>query len=439
MASLAEAARPFLALRALALVSGSAAAVVTARLLGPEQRGALALVVVVILAFAAVVGLGSPVGLYDAVRRGVTPRRAMVIGTLAAGATAAVAAIAWPPLSRLLLPGSGTAGGLAQAVGVGAASLVAAQASGMILLAGHRVTASAVVQALQPASALAFYLLAFLVLGASLESAVLAYAASCAAAATIGAIAIARRRSEPGLDPPFTPVTTRSVLGRGLRAMPGDAMNLLSYRLDVVVVGMLAGAASLGTYAVAVQLLEPLWIAASALAMAVMGTIRRGEFGDLDATLSASRAAAFICLAGALVITLLASLFGELALGEGYDSMPLTLLALAPGVGALAVSKVLAASVIAQGRLGRGSIVATITVAVNTLLNLLVVPGLGEVGAAISASVAYTVSAVAWIVVVREEHGTVGWRDLVPRRNDLRMARALLRPGSVGRKVTGVG
>jgi len=440
MADLADAARPFLALRSVALVSGAAAAIVTARVLGPEQRGGLALVVLVVLSFAAVIGIGSPVGLYDAVRRAVAPRRALLVGSLAATATGVLALGLWPALSRVLLPVESEAtGGLVLGVAIAAASLVVAQSSGMILLAGRRVTASAVVQAIQPASALVFYLLAFLALGASLESAVLAYAASCAAAAALGAITIARGGAEPPPETLTRPMSMRSILGRSLRAMPGDAMNLLSYRLDVLVVGMLAGAASLGTYAVAVQLLEPLWIAASALAMAVMGTVMRGEAGDLEATMSASRAAAFICLTGAVLVVLLVTLFGGFALGDGYGAMPVTLLALVPGVGALAISKVLAANVIAHGRLGVGSIVATFTVVVNTTLNLLIVPGLGELGAAISASVAYTVSAATWIIMLRQQHGNLSWRHLLPARNDLRIVRALLRPTTASRKVVSLG
>lgn len=428
MPELSSAARPFLHLRIAALIAGTATAVVVARALGPEARGSLAILIFLALAAASFLGLGSPLGLYDAVRRGVRPVRAVRIAIVIGSGCAAVTAALWPLIhpvvERIVELGPIV---LAIPVGVAAGSLIISQASSMIVLATGRNQAAAFIQVFQPAAALLLYTSSFLAFGFRVESAAVAYAASCACAAIAGFVASLHhgRLEQHSTDLPIRR-STRAIVGSGLRAMPGDAMNLLSYRLDVLVVGWLAGAASLGTYAVAVQFLEPLWVAASALAMGLMGMARHGAAQDVHMILSAARSSSVLCLVGSASLTFVIWAIGTSLLGQGYETLPVVMLALIPGITALAISKVVAASVIARGSLGKSSIVATVTVVLNTGLNLVLVPLWAEVGAALASSLSYVVSAVIWLQVLRRQGGAVPWRELLPKRSDLLLLRRLV-------------
>jgi len=409
------------------LVAGVAAAVITARYLGPEGRGHLALFVTAASLGSAVFGVGVPIASYDlAVSR---PQRTR--GVLAAAASVALlAGAASAAAGSVLFRGDVI---ISAALAMSVAGTLISTSAAMILVAAQRVDTAALLQGLPAVCAAGGYVVVLVVLGGSWRDASVAYALASAVALVV-ALVLAWRT--PGS---VRPVSLPSLVARGLKAWLGDVANLLSYRVDMLLIAFLVGAGPLGRYATGVQLVEPNWIAASALATAVMalapGSLGRKGAGQartradpgMSRDLAAAvRGAVLVAAGGCATVGVVMSVAARPLLGLGFDSVATVVFALLPGVTCLAASKVVAAAVIASGRIGMSSVVSTLSLAANIAANLVLIPALADVGAGLSSSLSYALSAALWLVAWRHAGGRMRIRDLIPRRGDLATVRGLL-------------
>jgi O-antigen/teichoic acid export membrane protein len=404
-------------------VGGLASAILTARLLGPDGRGLLTLYTFAVLALAAGFGLGLPTGSYDVTARGtVLPsavRRAVAYASVAAGLLAGVIALIVIPI---LEPGIElvTRTLVALSVALGVAGSLASQAYALVLIAGGSAWRAAVVQSLSSFLWPFAFAVVLLVFHAGVVGAMLVVAVVWLGTAAIGNQFVAdgdRQRVKPAVA---------TVLRRGIRTVGSDLASILSYRVDTAIVASITGTAALGKYSLGVQLFEPLWLVATALAMGLLKlSVEDSHHASIHAA-AAVRMSTIVCGIGGVIGTLGVLLVGNQVFGPGFETVPLVMAWLLPGTIAIGVSKVLSAAVIGRGGLVAGSVIAPIVVVANVALDIALVPGLTEVGAAIASSGAYIVSAALWLVAARR-HG-LAVTDLMPRPADMLAIRALVRP-----------
>jgi O-antigen/teichoic acid export membrane protein len=230
-----------------------------------------------------------------------------------------------------------------------------------------------------------------------------------------------------GFGRPSTALARRT-LGFGLRAYLGRLMTVGNYRLDQWFVGAFSGSHQLGLYNIAVAWAEALNYLPSALAI-----VQRPDLVNVEPGEAAHRAA--VVLRRTQVITLLAvvgmvaaapilcvAVFGAKFRGSTDD-----LQVLAIGAFGVVTLKLLWNALIAQGR----PLLATAGVGVafvsTVVLDVLLIPRFGGLGAAFASTISYSVGAVAvGVIFVRALGGRV--TDLVPRPSD---ARALTPPGGL--------
>jgi len=98
------------------------------------------------------------------------------------------------------------------------------------------------------------------------------------------------------------------------------------------------------------------------------------------------------------------------------------LLILLPGVVALSVGKVTGGYVSGLGRTGTTSLVNVGAFIANLVLNLLLIPVYGIVGAAIASLISYTAMSIVFTVVAARLAGTSFRRFWVPGPSDVRFA-----------------
>jgi O-antigen/teichoic acid export membrane protein len=223
--------------------------------------------------------------------------------------------------------------------------------------------------------------------------------------------------------------------------------NLLSYRADTFLLAILAGPGPLGRYATGVQLVEPNWIAASALSAAIMASarLRSTDRGTLESLArvdeegnrelaTAVRGAAMVAAGGTGAVAVVLFLTGGAVFGPGFQTLPMIVLGLLPGIASLAVSKVIAGAVIARRRIGIGSLVAAASVSANVVANLVLIPRFAEIGAAFASSISYALSALLWMLAWKRSGGRLRLRDLAPRRADLSVIYSLLPTTALSRR-----
>jgi len=182
----------------------------------------------------------------------------------------------------------------------------------------------------------------------------------------------------------------RRVASYGLRGQVGGLITLLNLRLDFAVLGAMAGPAVLGAYAVASKYAELLRLPGTALTW-----VTYPRLAGLDPTEAARRArrmirpAVLAVLLAAVPLALLADPVMRLLYGDQFAP------AIAPAQVLLAGMLLGGASGVASGYLyGRGSpgvnsLVLGLGLGVTVVLDLLLIPRHGAMGAAIASTAAY--------------------------------------------------
>lgn len=228
-------------LQGTVLVSG----VLAARLLGPEQRGVLALLWVVALALAQVGAMGGPAALAVFLGRGAPDARGLVRACARTAGRQLVAVFA-VQLVVLSVVARGSFG--AAAITLAAPGAMIAQVYGLSVLQGLGRLRAMQALRLLPTALYAAALVLALALGArSLALVCVAWAGSSVVAACITCVLAAR------VVPPATggAVANGELRAFGRRSMLGSISPLETFRVDQLLVGLVLSPVQLGLYVAA--------------------------------------------------------------------------------------------------------------------------------------------------------------------------------------------
>lgn len=275
------------------------------------------------------------------------------------------------------------------------ASLLAGSAKGLLLGMGRlrRVNAINVVEI---ATTLALNLLLLPVLRLGLLGALLASLAATAFSALLCALTL--RAAGASLSLRWDAAALRSTLSFGAAAHVANLAQWLSYRADLFLVAALLGPREAGLYAVATSVGEILWYLPNATASTVFSRTAARPAEPLP---SPSSRSALANLAAGVVLSILLAIGGrpllELVYSPAFQGAYPALLALLPGLVAVGASKVLAAELAGRGHLRRNAIASLIGSLTTVSLDLVLIPRLGILGAAIASSGAYLVMTIATV------------------------------------------
>jgi O-antigen/teichoic acid export membrane protein len=391
---------------------------VTARTLGPDGRGELALLTTIAILTASL----SAFGLYEANAnmggrepelRGPLAANSLVLalalGSVAAAAVAALVAV-FPAI------GGGTDPAL-QALALAVIPVLILQSSLITLIQsqyGFGVTNAAWL--LAPLTNLALNgtlaVLGLLTVGSAV---VVWIVGQLVATALLVWHAV---RGLPGVPRPDRRLA-RDMLSFGTRTHLGRVMTMGNYRLDQWFVGAIAGQRELGLYSVAVAWAEALFYLPTALGMVQRPDLVRASPSDAGArTAVVFRAALLLTALLAVGLVIAAPILCVGFFGEDFRGSIDDLRVLAFGAFGIVALKLLGNALIAQSKPMRANIGVAVAFAATVALDLLLIPSHGGLGAAIASTAAYTAGGVAIVIVFSR---TLGRRrsELVPRGNEL--------------------
>jgi O-antigen/teichoic acid export membrane protein len=392
--NLARAALGVAATRATLLLLGTVASVVVARVLGPAGRGQYAFVVAV-AAIAIALGHASiEQAQVFLVSTGRSVRR-LAANAVAIGLSLGTGVAALLVLSSAVLgyPSEDIRRDLPMLLALAAVpvSMVVLYANGLLVLEGRT--------DLLNRGALLAGIAQVLVLG--LFAATGRLTVTVVVAAWLLNAALPLLVSLPSLRPRRQDLSwplARRELATGMRYHGGLASLYLMLRVDILILAALTDDAAVGLYALAVGLIELTNIAADAVATVVL---RRQTTSSLDdaALLTARVVGVTVVLAGAAAAALAAisPLLVPLVYGRPFSGAVPALLALAPGVLALAATRSAGGYLVRLDRPWLVTSFAGSALAVNVALNLALIPTLGIVGAGIASSISYLLLAGAYL------------------------------------------
>lgn len=388
--------------------------VVVARVLGPSGRGQLALLLTVpwLAAIPLEAGLGmSGVAAVTGGRMSLADLRVAISPVLILLAVGALVGQA-SPIVRLcgeVLPGLGSLGVRA----VIAASFTTAMLSlaRYMQIAGgclHRFNVLIVVdKALLLGALLALVAANRLTADSLAIGTALAYGASAA-------FALVMSRLPCRFEVRVSWVSLRQLTSTGWRVALANGLQALNYRLDVLVLNLMAGVATVGVYSVATSLGSLLWYVPSAAGTVLLGRV--GAKGRIQGSRMAANASQF----GVVIVVVLATclvVFGkpliEVLFGSEFTAAYTVLLLLLPGVVALSWPKIINSYLVVYGHAGVAVLGSGIAVVATIALDLVLISRWGAGGAAVASSVAYLLFAVVFIAGFQRVTGR-HWRELMP-------------------------
>ena len=414
-------ARIVLLARVGGLLATFVGSVALARSLGPDDRGAQAFFVSVVLVLVAVLGMSNPVGSYVlATREGADRRRLggnAVSASIVAGVVATSVVAILDTWLQVLPPNLAAVPGLLAAVFLATFGIAYSGYQLQLALAEGRALVGAFLSFGVFATAGICYL-GLAVTGGGLPAAI--WIATAAPYLTLGIAALARPRlGALSAGRPSWRLMGRT-LRHGLRFYPGEIAALLHLRVDVILLGLLAPLAFAGVYVVAYQAAEPILVIASA-AQASLLALGSDEQANAGSSPAARLTRETIVLATGLAIAaaIVAPFLIPMMYGSDFGPAVGPFLVLLPAVVALATARIAIAELTRANRLELTVVASGVALVVNVVLNIALIPSFGAMGAAAASAGSYGLLAVVTLLFVTRATA-VPTREFIPSRSDVR-------------------
>ena len=229
-----------------------------------------------------------------------------------------------------------------------------------------------------------------------------------------------------GIRPPSVSLI-KTAAPFAFRAWAGSFSSFLNARLDQTIMGIISTDRLLGIYAVAVNAGEIALYLPGAVATALLPVIAASPPEQrLAQTTRVARALLVLTVASVLAAAVGGWILIPLVFGSSYSDSVIPFLWLLPGAVGYASLRVFSAAMLAAGSPARSSMGSAAALVTGVVLDFALIPSFGADGAAIAATAAFMGGGAFALIVHRRSTGCP-WRDLVPRRADLRLIVGLAR------------
>ena len=342
------------------------------RALGPSGRGTVAFITVTALvtAWIARLGVTEATVVFAAQRpeaRPVLLTNSLAFSTAAglAGATVVCGTLWWTPALRPAGVGPTELGILAISI----LTACLADAGYRFLLGCSRFRAHALVTAVTSWIYPILVVILWTVFGLTVALGALLWASTQGLRALL-VISIALKQ-EGGFGRPSRRLLRESI-GFGVRAWIGTLADSLGFRIDQILVALLASEASLGFYVVAVNLSEMLLYFPGAVSTALLPLAARSEAGSrLAQTLKAFRSGSFVTFASLMASALIVPPLIPLVFGSPFGASITPFLLMLPGLVGFTAMIVFCNALIASSLPSLSSVAPTVCFVVGLALGFL--------------------------------------------------------------------
>jgi O-antigen/teichoic acid export membrane protein len=279
------------------------------------------------------------------------------------------------------------------------------------LLVGFSLSSrSAVLQVLEKVFILVALIVPLVILrGHRWQSAVLALAVATVAlgVATVVSMRHPSLKSEPRSSIKVVVGLLRKMISRSARLVPGNIAQFVNYRLDIFLVVALAGTRQGGLYASAATLGSVLLYVSNSASQAVYPVIcEEMASGQIPRR---TRRAAGLMVAGTVGLALIgiavAGFVIPLTLGDQYQGSVTPFCILLVAAVPLAAQQMLSGVLMATNRETTMSVIAAASSVVTVVACVILIPSLGAIGAALASLIAYLVSGMATTLLVAPSIG----------------------------------
>ncbi|MFQ6573793.1 oligosaccharide flippase family protein [Pseudomonas sp. UM16] len=218
----------------------------------------------------------------------------------------------------------------------------------------------------------------------------------------------------------------RELLSYSAKSHPDVLFQQVILRSDYLFISAMLGSTALGHYAMASAAAELLLIVPEAVTTPLMKRLLQQDAGMDKITPLALRLTATVMLGACLSMALIGEWLIVTLFGAEYQPAYPALLALLPGLFGLCYASILRLDLLGKNRPGTVSLMMGVGAALNLVLNIVLIPAYGIVGAAMASSVAYLAVTVAMLLLYCKLSGVPLWQTLLVLPSDLIPLRQML-------------
>ncbi|MEH6552224.1 MAG: flippase [Pseudomonadales bacterium] len=189
----------------------------------------------------------------------------------------------------------------------------------------------------------------------------------------------------------------RSLISYGWKSNVGAILGYANYRADIFLVNFFMSPVATGVYAISVLLVEKLWVLSSAISTVLLprlAELSSDEAKRKELTPVISRFVFVFTLLAGLIVFMLSKHLVMTIFGADYGGSISPLVLLIPGVVLLGVAKVWANDLAARGRPELNMYTSFVTLIINVVGNVVLIPRYGLSGAAVATTLSYAVCSV---------------------------------------------
>jgi O-antigen/teichoic acid export membrane protein len=206
----------------------------------------------------------------------------------------------------------------------------------------------------------------------------------------------------------------------GIRSQLGIIFSFLNQRLDIFIVNYFLSPYHVGIYAIAVAVGELPWHLPAAVATILFPWV--ADMKREDATRFSAyimRNILFVTTIMGIILALIGRSLIAILFGSAFDESTALLYVLLPGILALGITRILGGYFQGIGRPELGTLMVSFSFIETITLDLLLIPRMGAMGAAIASSVSYISSTVVGLFIFTKV-GRISVKDvIIPRWSEI--------------------
>jgi O-antigen/teichoic acid export membrane protein len=186
----------------------------------------------------------------------------------------------------------------------------------------------------------------------------------------------------------------------GLKGHLSNILTFLSYRIDIFLIAYFLDDVRVGVYSIAVLLVERVWLIPQALSSVLFARISnlKTDQEKTNFTAFASRNTLFITFIIGVGLAVISPWLINFLFGVDFKDSVSPFLYMIPGVVLFSLSKVLANDFTGRGFPEINSYVALVVALINVALNVILIPKIGLLGAALATSICYGTDAIIKVI-----------------------------------------
>lgn len=221
-----------------------------------------------------------------------------------------------------------------------------------------------------------------------------------------------------------TTVSEKEIINYGIKSNISNIVSFLNYKIDIFLVNIFINPTATGIYIIAIVLVEKIWLISSAISTVLLPRLselssNKGERKKI--TPYVSRIVMFITLIIGLILALISEQLIFLIFGSEYEGAFEALLILLPGVIILSSAKILANDIAAMGKPEINMYISIITLIVNVIGNLILIPKLGINGGALATTISYLICSIFTLIIYSKLVKTKLTDSIFIKTNDIKL------------------